>query len=119
LTDTDTTEPSAEPQEPDERDLRIADLEAQLAKATPPAKLREFAERQQARNAQLEPLEAENAALRRTLGLVQAGVDPASTLGQTIATAAAADGVSDPAQVAALARVLRAETNGGAGRQED
>jgi hypothetical protein len=57
--------------------------------------------------------------LRRVLGLVQAGVDPESLLGQTVVTAAAADGVSDPAQVAALARTLRAELNGGPSRKEE
>jgi hypothetical protein len=104
--------------EPDPRDLRIAELEDELARATPPPQLREFAERMQARNATLEPLAEEVAALKRTLGLVTAGVDPTSMLGQTVSTAAAADGVSDPEQVAALARTLRAEMNGGAGRQE-
>ena len=118
MTDIDTEPAAAEGPEPDERDLRIAELEEQLERATPP-RLREFAERVQARNTELEPLAVENGALKRTLGLVMAGVDPESTLGQTIATAAAADGVSDPEQVAALARVLRAETNGGARRHEE
>jgi hypothetical protein len=81
--------------------------------------LREAYERVQARNAKLEPLQAENDALKRQLGLVSAGVDPDSMLWQTVSTAAAADGVSDPEQVAALARTLRDEMNGGAGRQED
>jgi hypothetical protein len=87
--------------EPDPRDVRIAELEEQLAKATPPPQLREFAERVQKRNVELEPLAEEVAALKRTLGLVTAGVDPTSMLGQTVSTAAAADGVSDPEQVAA------------------
>jgi hypothetical protein len=81
--------------------------------------LREAYERVQARNAKLEPLAEENAALKRQLGLVSAGVDPDSMLWQTVATAAAADGVSDPEQVAALARTLRAEMNGGAGRPKE
>jgi hypothetical protein len=81
--------------------------------------LREAYERSQVRAASLEHLAVENAALKRTIGLITAGVDPASTLGQTIATAAAAAGVSDPEQVAALARVLRAETNGGTRRRRD
>jgi hypothetical protein len=67
----------------------------------------------------LEPLAEEVAALMRTLGLVSAGVDPDSMLWQTVSTVAAADGVTDPEQVAARARTLRAEMNGGAGRQED
>jgi hypothetical protein len=37
--------------EPDPRDVRIAELEDELARATPPPQLREFAERVQARNA--------------------------------------------------------------------
>jgi hypothetical protein len=109
---------ATEPQviEQDRRDVRIAELE----KATPPAKLREFAERVQARNAKLEPLAEENAALKRQLGLAHAGVDPESMLGHVVVTAAAADGVSDPKQVAALARTLRAEmTNGGASRPKE
>ncbi len=81
--------------------------------------LREAYERVQARNAKLEPLQAENAALKRQLGLAHANVDPDSTLGQVVVTAAAADGVSDPAAVAALARTLRAELNGGAGRPKE
>jgi hypothetical protein len=105
--------------EPDPRDVRIAELEDELARATPPSQLREFAERVQARNATLEPLAEEVAALMRTLGLVSAGVDPDSMLWQTVSTVAAADGVTDPEQVAARARTLRAEMNGGAGRQED
>jgi hypothetical protein len=113
---------ATEPQviEQDRRDVRIAELEAELEKATPPAKLREFAERVQARNAKLEPLAEENAALKRQLGLAHAGVDPESMLGHVVVTAAAADGVSDPKQVAALARTLRAEmTNGGASRPKE
>jgi hypothetical protein len=49
--------------EPDPRGERIAELEEQLAKATPPPNLREFAERMQRRNVELEPLAAENAEL--------------------------------------------------------
>jgi hypothetical protein len=102
----------------DPRDIEIERLQAELEKAQPPAQLREYAERVQQRNAKLEPLEAENASLRRQLGLAWAQVDPDSLLGQTVVTAAAADGVSDPTQVAALARTLRAELNGGSRRKE-
>jgi hypothetical protein len=52
--------------------------------------------------------------------LAWAQVGPDSLLGQTVVTAAAADGVSDSAQVAALARSLRGEmTNGGTRRKEE
>jgi hypothetical protein len=108
-----------QPLEPDRRDARIAELEAELASRRPVRDLRQYAERVEARNAELEHLAVENAELRRVLGLVQAGVDPESLLGQTVVTAAAADGVSDPAQVAALALTLRAELNGGASRKEN
>jgi len=81
--------------------------------------LREAYERVQARNAKLEPLQAENAALKRQLGLAHAGVDPNSLFAQTIVAAAERDDVSDPQAVAALARTLRAELNGGTGRKED
>jgi hypothetical protein len=103
----------------DPRDVRIKELEAELAAVQPPAQLREFAERIQQRNAKLGPLAAENAALKRTLGLVRAGVDPESALGQTIATAAEAENVSDPEHVAALALTLRAEMNGGPSRRKE
>jgi hypothetical protein len=66
----------------DPRDVRIEELEAELAAVQPPAQLREFAERMQQRNAKLEPLQAENAALRVQLGLAHAGVDP-QRLGRT------------------------------------
>jgi hypothetical protein len=77
-----------------------------------------WAERVQRRNAELESLAVENAALKRQIGLAHAGIDPESLLGQTVVTAAAADGIDDPAQVEALARTLRAELNGGPGRKE-
>jgi hypothetical protein len=81
--------------------------------------VREWAERVQRRNAELEPLRAENDALRRQLGLAHAGVDPTSLFGQTVIAAAERDDVSDPLAVSALARTLRSELSGGRGRQED
>jgi hypothetical protein len=82
--------------------------------------LREAYDRSQRRNAELEHLPAENGALRRQLGLARAGVDPDSIFGQTVTAAAEASGLSDPADVADLARALRVElTNGGNGRREE
>jgi hypothetical protein len=75
-----------QPLEPDPRDARIAELEAELASRRPVRELRQYAERVEARNAELEHLAVENAELRRVLGLVQAGVDPESLLGQTGST---------------------------------
>jgi hypothetical protein len=82
-------------------------------------RLRGALERARRRNAELEPLTVENAELKRQLGLARAGVDPTSWLGQIIATAAAADGVDDPDRVVDIALSLRAELNGGRGRQEE
>jgi hypothetical protein len=86
---------------------------------SPATRLREALERARARNAKLEHLPAEVASLKRQLGLARAGVDPDSTLGMVVATAAAADGIDDPDRVMDLARVLRHELNGGHGRGED
>jgi hypothetical protein len=110
-----------EPQalERDPRDERIAELEDELARTTPLPQVRAWAERVQRRNAELESLAVENAALKRQIGLAHAGIDPESLLGQTVVTAAAADGIDDPAQVEALARTLRAEMNGGARRHKE
>ena len=110
-------EPQALEQDP--RDERIAELEDELARVTPLPQVRAWAERVQRRNAELESLAVENAALRRQIGLTQAGVDPESLFGQTVLTAAEHDGVTDPAQVAGLARTLRAEMNGGPSRREE
>jgi hypothetical protein len=105
VSDTDTTEqPAARPP----------------AEPSPGARaLREALERSQAREvearaeaAKLTPLQAENAQLRRTLGVVRAGVDPDSTFGKGVLATAAASGIDSPADVTALARVMVAEARG-------
>jgi hypothetical protein len=58
----------------DARDLRIAELEARLAKATPPSELRAWAERTKQRNTELERAVAEQTDLRRQAALWRAGV---------------------------------------------
>ena len=102
-------------------DTRPAPEDANAEQERPDAirQIREAYERVQARNAKLEPLAEENAALRRQLGLAHAGVDPTSLFGQTVIAAAERDDVSDPQAVSALARTLRSELSGGRGRQED
>jgi hypothetical protein len=81
---------------------------------------RDALKRERARRRELEPLAAENAELRRQLGLARAGVDPNSVLGQVVAAAAASDGLSDPDQIQDLARALSIELrNGGRARLEE
>jgi hypothetical protein len=104
MSDTTDTEQPTELDEVNDLDLREA---------------RQYARRMRHRNAELESLAVENGELKRQLGLARAGVDPDSWLGQTIATAAAADGVDDPDRVVDLARALQAELNGGRGRQTE
>ncbi|MGH2392758.1 MAG: hypothetical protein ACRDGH_04555 [Candidatus Limnocylindria bacterium] len=102
-----TTEQPTEPQPGHQDDPELLAL----------AEARRFAKRVQRRNAELEHLPAEVAGLKRQLGLARAQVDPDSWLGQTVATAAAADGIDDPDQVVNLVRVISAELNRDRGRQ--
>jgi hypothetical protein len=82
--------------------------------------LRAAYDRSQRRNAELESIAVENRELRRLLGLARAGVSPDSTFGQVVVDAAAANDLSDPDDVADLARALRVELmSGGNGHQED
>ncbi len=81
--------------------------------------LREALERSQQREAEareeaakVTPLQAENARLRRTLGVVRAGIDPDSTFGRGVIATAEASGIADPSDVAALGRVMQAEARG-------
>ena len=105
MSETDTeqaAEPQpAEPERPGARALREALERAQQRAAVA-----------QERAAQVEPLEAQNLALRRLLGLSRAGIDPHGPLGVGIVATAAANGIDDPDDVAALAAVMVAEARG-------
>jgi hypothetical protein len=76
---------TATPQIGDTRPAPDSDPELEPEQDRPDTvrQVREWAERVQRRNAEPEPLKAENDALRRQLGLAHAGVDPTSLFGQT------------------------------------
>jgi hypothetical protein len=109
VSDTDIEQP-AEPQP----------AEPQPAEPGPGARaLREALERAQQRAAvaqeqaaRVSPLEAENAKLRRLLGVTQAGLDPGGAFAQGVLAAAAANGIESPDDVKNLALVMAAEARG-------